>query len=251
MNLAVNARDVMQGGGTLTLSTANVTLGSEPAAVLPPGEYVQLTVADTGTGMTDEVRSHLFEPFFTTKESGKGTGLGLSTVYGIVQQSGGQIMVETEPGRGTSFRIYLPRVQAELTRKPEANDHQTLPGGSETILVVEDREDVRRLTVSLLSGLGYTVVEAASPAGALELVGDGRPVIHLMVSDIVMPGMSPDELAEHVRARRPGIKVLFVSGYGSDFTAAARLFEPGFGYLAKPFSPAELAVTVRALLDKA
>jgi two-component system, cell cycle sensor histidine kinase and response regulator CckA len=250
INLAANARDVMPGGGTLTISTANVTAASQPAADLPPGDYVLLTVADTGTGMTDEVCSHIFEPFYTTKEPGKGTGLGLSMVYGTVQQSGGHIAVETEPGTGARFRIYLPRVQAELTPQPEAHDHRPLPGGAETILVVEDRDDVRRLTAGLLSGLGYSVIEADGPASALKTVEDPKRTVHLMLSDVLMPGMSSDELADRVRALRPGIRVLFASGGGRDFTPPKRVSETGFGYLAKPFGLQELADAVRSLLDK-
>jgi PAS domain S-box-containing protein len=246
VNLAVNARDVMPDGGTLTITTASV---SHPPAVLPPGDYVLLTVSDTGTGMTDEVCEHLFEPFFTTKEPGKGTGLGLSTVYGIVQQSGGHITVDTEAGCGTTFRIYLPSVQMKVADRAVANDHQVLPGGPETILVVEDRDDVRRLTVRLLADLGYNILEADGAASALDLVGAHAGAINLMVSDVVMPGMASDDLADRVRGRRPGIKVLFVSGGGSDFSPPARISEPGFAYLPKPFSLSDLAVRVRSLLD--
>ena len=249
MNLSVNARDAMPRGGTLTIATANVAGGRRHGVVLPPGEYVQLTVTDTGIGMTEDVRSHLFEPFFTTKEVGKGTGLGLSTMYGVVQQSGGQIAVETEPEHGTSFRIYLPRVHAPLVETTESANEEALPGGTETILVVEDREDVRKLTVSLLARLGYAVLEASGSASALELAADTSHAIHLIVSDVVMHGVPGGELADLVKSLRPGIKVLFVSGGGNQSNVPPRVAEPGFSYLAKPFTPPELAVAVRALLD--
>jgi PAS domain S-box-containing protein len=249
VNLAVNARDVMPGGGTLTISTTNVAARETPAG-LAPGEYVLLTVSDTGTGMSEEVCSHLFEPFFTTKEAGKGTGLGLSTVYGIVQQSAGHIEVETAPGRGTTFRVYLPRVTGEPADAAPAKGAATLPRGTETILVVEDREDVRRLTVRLLGGLGYNVMDAEGAESALKLAGGTARPIHLMVSDVVLPGMSSDDLANRVRSLNPATKVLFVSGGGSDFRPPARISEAGFDYLAKPFSLEELAIRVRVLLDQ-
>ena len=165
LNLAINARDAMPRGGTLAIATCRfeVECIQPHENVIPAGSYVQLTVADSGTGMTEDVREHLFEPFFTTKESGKGTGLGLSTVYGIVKQSGGHILVDTEPGRGTVFRIYLPRVEEEPTRA-EAAENQAMPRGTETILLVEDRDDVRTLAREVLRDLGYTILEAAGPA---------------------------------------------------------------------------------------
>jgi PAS domain S-box-containing protein len=249
MNLAVNARDAMPHGGTLTIGTSNVSAGLHHQAGLPPGDYVQLAVTDTGTGMTEEVRKQVFEPFFTTKDVGKGTGLGLSTVYGIVQQSGGHIVVESELDQGTNFRIYLPRAQAPVEQALEPTDYRALPGGTETILVVEDREDVRGLTVNLLTGLGYTVIEANGSASALTLARDTSRVMHLMVSDVLMPGIPGGELADLVRSLRPGIKVLLVSGGDNEAVAQERLATPGFDFLAKPFTPAELAAAVRSLLD--
>jgi PAS domain S-box-containing protein len=246
MNLAANSRDAMPRGGTLVISTSNIAMASSQTSVIPQGEYVRMTIADNGIGMSREVRSHMFEPFFTTKATGRGTGLGLSAVYGIVQQSAGHVAVESELGRGTAFHIYLPRVYAPLGAIIAAPvELGNLPGGPETILVVEDREDVRTLTVSILRGLGYVVIEADGPDSALKIAGDGSRPIHLLMSDIVMPGMPVTEMAERLQAMRPNMKVLFVSGGGDDNAVAA-----GPGYLAKPFTPAELAGAIRALLDE-
>jgi two-component system cell cycle sensor histidine kinase/response regulator CckA len=246
MNLTTNSRDAMPRGGTLTISTCNVALTSAQTSAIPQGEYVRLTVTDNGIGMTREVRTHMFEPFFTTKATGRGTGLGLSAVYGIVQQSAGHVAVETEPGRGTTFHIYLPRVHAPLGSTPELVELSNLPGGPETILVVEDREDVRTLTVNILKRLGYVVLEADGPESALEVAGDGSRPIHLLLTDVVMPGMPVTEMAERLQAMRPNMKVLFVSGGGDDASVAPS----GPGYLPKPFTPAELAGSIRTLLDE-
>jgi PAS domain S-box-containing protein len=251
LNLAANARDAMPRGGTLAISTSNVTVPASQASAIPRGDYIRMTVTDNGNGMTREVRNHLFEPFFTTKPTGKGTGLGLSTVYGIVQQSAGYVAVESEPGSGSTFHIYIPRVFAAPAATPAANDDRELPGGPETVLVVEDREDVRKLTAKMLAGLGYMVLEADGPPAALEMVGDGTRAIHLVVADVMMPGVPAGELADLIRAARPNAKVLFVSGGGDDDAVPKKISEPGFGYLAKPFTPAELAARVRGLLDEA
>jgi two-component system cell cycle sensor histidine kinase/response regulator CckA len=244
MNLAANSRDAMPRGGTLTISTSNVAMASSQTSVIPQGEYVRMTIADNGTGMTREVRNHMFEPFFTTKATGRGTGLGLSAVYGIVQQSAGHVAVETEPGQGTAFHIYLPRVYAPLGAAPPTVELGSLPGGPETILVVEDREDVRTLTVRILKSLGYVVLDADGPDSALEIAGDGSRPIHLLISDVVMPGMPVTDMAERLQATRPNMKVLFVSGGGDENAVPV-----GPGYLAKPFTPAELAGAIRELLD--
>jgi two-component system, cell cycle sensor histidine kinase and response regulator CckA len=250
LNLAVNARDAMPRGGSLTISTANVEVDAHSplSAAVALGEYVQVTVSDTGTGMSKEVRSHLFEPFFTTKEHGKGTGLGLSTVYGIVQQSGGRIEVETELDNGTSFIIYLPRVQAESAPAREGSAGASTLRGTENILLVEDREDVRKLTARLLGDLGYTVLEAESPARALELAQDRSRAIQLLLTDVVMPGMAGFELADLIKTYQAGIKVLFMSGYVDASHCAEKASEPGFGYLEKPFTPEILAIRVREIL---
>jgi two-component system cell cycle sensor histidine kinase/response regulator CckA len=252
VNVAVNARDAMPHGGSLTIATSNVEVeaGSPDSPGVAPGEYVQLLISDTGIGMNEEVRSHLFEPFFTTKELGQGTGLGLSTVYGIVRQSGGQISVETEPGKGTSIRILLPRVQPEAAPARPSTVETVTPNGTETILLVEDQEAVRQLTAKILGDLHYTVLEAENAARALELAQDGGRAIHLLLTDVVMPGTTGCELADRVRASQGGIKVLFMSGYTDASSITERIRVPGFGYLDKPFTPQTLAVKVREILDQ-
>ena len=212
INLAINARDAMPQGGTLTIATSNVKIDGprHSFAGVPPGEYVEVTVADNGTGMTDEVREHLFEPFFTTKEIGKGTGLGLSTVYGIVMQSGGHILVDSEVGRGSSFRIYLPRIPAE-PGLAEIQEIGELPGGTETVLLVEERRDGRSTAATVLTHLGYTVLNAESPARAIELCREQTRAIHLLLANVDTPELRADELAELVKTFRSGIKILYVS----------------------------------------
>ena len=251
MNLAVNARDAMPYGGTLSISTANETL-ERPQDVpgVGPGDYVSLTVSDTGTGMTAEVREHLFEPFFTTKSPGRGTGLGLPTVYGIVQQSGGAILVDTEVGTGSSFRIYLPRTKAHA-RKKRINGTQTvMQRGSETVLLVEDREDVRQLAARTLLELGYQVLEADGSERALRLAQDRSRRIHLLLTDIVMPGVKGFELANLVEAYQSGVKVIFMSGYNDPSQAGEFTPDPNHIYLQKPFTPETLSGLVRRLLDR-
>jgi two-component system, cell cycle sensor histidine kinase and response regulator CckA len=250
MNLAVNARDAMPHGGSLTIATAKVTISeSEKEKFLAPGDYVEVTVTDSGTGMTEEVRDHLFEPFFTTKDEGKGTGLGLAVVYGIVQQSGGSILVESEPGKGTTFRLYFPRV----TETPKAATDKDTPivveRGSETVLLVEDREDVRELTARTLRDLGYTVHEADSPERALEIGLDRSRTIHLLLTDIVMPRINGFDLAARIRTYHNGLKVLFMSGYTDPLRVSEKVTQPGSAYLQKPFTPQALGITIRNLLD--
>jgi signal transduction histidine kinase len=252
MNLAVNARDAMPKGGTLTFETANAVLEADFVSVHPgalPGAHVVLTVTDTGTGMTDEVRSHAFEPFFTTKEKGKGTGLGLATAYGIVKQSGGYITVESEAGRGTTFRIYLPRVEGAAVAPGRATSSSLSPVGTETILLVEDEAGVRRLSLTVLETQGYVVLEAASGDIALQVARAETGPIHLVVTDVVMPGMSGRELWDRLRALRPDSRVLFMSGYTDDAIARHGVLEPGIAFLQKPFTPFSLAQKVRELLD--
>ena len=251
MNLAVNARDSMPEGGTLTLRTENVDLGSARGAEgsdLPAGPYVVLTVSDTGTGIKDEIRPHIFDPFFTTKGKGQGTGLGLATVYGIVRQSGGAIAVRSEVNRGTAFDIYLPR-----TEKPAAaagdKRGDAGPRGSETILLVEDQEAVRQFISSILSRQGYQVLEAATGTEALETAEGHAGPIHLLLTDVIMPGMTGKELAERLKGPRPATKVLYMSGYAADLMADRGLLGPGVGYIAKPFSPESLNVKVREVLE--
>ncbi|MCX8038230.1 MAG: PAS domain S-box protein [Candidatus Sumerlaeia bacterium] len=253
INLAVNARDAMPGGGKLTLETANVLLDenyvSTHHAVIP-GEYVLLAISDTGIGMTDEVKAHLFEPFFTTKPLGKGTGLGLATCYGFVKQSGGYIWAYSEVGQGTTFRIYLPRVYETPTALPQRDENGYLPRGNETILLVEDEESVRTLSVHILHDLGYTVFEASNGEEALQVARElGCQSLHLLLTDVVMPQRGGKSLAQHLRAENPHLKVLFISGYSEEGAIGLGAMESGTAFLQKPFTPGALARKVRELLD--
>jgi len=258
LNLVLNARDAMPLGGRLTLETENLKIDDQQREdddrqrvdhEVPPGDYVMLAVSDTGSGMDAETRSHLFEPFFTTKALGKGTGLGLSTVYGIVRQSGGYIWVYSEPNRGTTVKVYLPRAAGQTEVSRPRNDYQPLPLGSETVLLAEDDERVRRLTVSVLGQLGYTVLEAADGEEALEVARRHEGEIHLLFTDIVMPRMCGNEIAGEIRRDRPGIKVLYSSGYTGDVAAQQGALDPTIPFLQKPFTPRTLAVKVREALD--
>ena len=252
VNLVVNARDAMPQGGRLTIETADVELDrSYVAGHVPtqPGRYVLLAISDTGVGMDGATKARLFEPFFTTKEPGRGTGLGLATVYGIVKQSGGYIWAYSELGHGTTFKVYLPRV-AELAEAPESTTGTPTPArGSETILVVEDQEEVRKLTQRVLEARGYAVLAAANGAEALEIVDRHATPIHLMITDVVMPGMNGREVAQLACAKRSDLKVLFVSGYTGEAVLQNRLLEPGVAFLQKPFTPDVLARKTREVLD--
>ena len=250
VNLVVNARDAMPSGGELLIETANVTLDEAYAsshAGATPGEYVMLVVRDTGSGMTEEVQEHVFEPFFTTKGEDRGTGLGLATCYGIVKQMGGYIAVYSEVGLGTTMKVYLPRVheEARVAQKPE---RQRLPRGTETILLVEDEPTVRDLAVRILRRQGYTLLEASDGNEALRLLEEHGGPVHLLLTDVVMPGLSGRELAARAQAAQPGIKVLFVSGYTDDAILQHRLLERGVVLLQKPFTPDSLAGKVREVL---
>ena len=254
MNLAVNARDAMPSGGQLVIQCANVAIpegATSPEPGLPPGRYALLSVSDTGAGMTEEVKAHAFEPFFTTKGAGKGTGLGLATVYGIVEQSGGRIFVESEPGQGTIFRIYLPSVQQALAARATA-DRANLSDfqGTETILLVEDQPDVRKLVRTLLASLGYQVLEAEDGNEALALVQQAGEPFQLMLTDLVMPGMNGLELAARLIALRPETRVLYISGYADRMPEVAGAPNYQENSIAKPFVAAELAAKVREVLDR-
>jgi PAS domain S-box-containing protein len=251
LNLAINARDAMPGGGKLTIVTSHIQIASSQpyASTIPPGSYVQLTVADNGIGMSEAVREHLFEPFFTTKAMGKGTGLGLATVYGIVNQSGGHILVDTELGHGSAFRIYLPRVEEENAAAADGAKYRTLPRGTETILLVEDGDAVRTLTATILRELGYTVFEAEGPGRAIELMRQQRSKVHLLLASVGIQDMPAEDLVHQVKTLFPGIKVLFASG-NCDSELPNQFGEPDFGFLPKPFTLVALAVKVRELLDQ-
>jgi CheY-like chemotaxis protein len=240
----------MPNGGRLRIATANVTLESSFDS-LPEGgagDHVMLEVSDTGHGMTEAVQSHIFEPFFTTKETGKGTGLGLSTVYGIVQQSGGSIRVSSEPGSGTTFRIYLPLAGAVRTRRDTPPPRLPVSVGSETILLVEDEERVRRAARRILEASGYTVLEAATGAEAVRLCETHPRPIRLVLTDMVMPEMGGRELSAHVVRLRPEAKILFMSGYTEDVALHHDVLAPGAMFLDKPFTPVTLTQKVREAL---
>lgn len=254
VNLAVNARDAMPTGGRLTLETMNVFLDEAYAQEHPyvrPGEYVLLSVSDTGVGMPPEVREHLFEPFFTTKGLGEGTGLGLATVYGIVKQSGGHIQVYSEVGHGTTFKIYLPRVYEPVETPEEQSPSEQLPEGSETVLVVEDNEMVRALACRVLREQGYTVLEAKESVQALELARGYGGYIHLLLTDVVMPQMSGRKLSETLQQIYPGMQTLYMSGYTDNVVVQHGILEPGLAFIQKPFTPRDLAQKVREVLDQA
>jgi len=251
VNLVVNARDAMPEGGKLVIETENVRLDDAWAAAHPGtrgGEYVLLAVTDSGTGMSDEVKTHLFEPFFTTKQRGTGTGLGLATSYAIVQRHGGYISVYSRVNVGTTMAVYLPRSEAE-SAEPGGGEGPQLPGGTETILLVEDEAAVRRVAARLLKGLGYTVLDAADGFEALKLLEHHQGAIDLLLTDVVLPGLSGRELAERVRADSPGMKVLFCSGYTDDVILERRLLERGEQLVPKPFTIQELSSRVREALD--
>jgi len=253
LNLAVNARDAMPQGGRLTIETANVELDasySHPPAVLSPGRYVMLAVTDNGCGMDAETQAHVFEPFFTTKEKGKGTGLGLATVYGVVKQSGGYVWVYSEPGRGTSFKIYLPRIEetAVPAGRHGKSETQIPERGSETILLVEDEKGVRELAREYLASSGYTVIEAEDGHTALELAAMHVGPIHLLLTDVVMPGISGRELAERVSQIRPGIKIIYMSGYTDQAVVHHGILRNDAVLLQKPFTLMTLAGKLREML---
>jgi PAS domain S-box-containing protein len=253
LNLAVNARDAMPEGGRLTIETGNVELDASyahPPAVLSPGKYVMLAVTDNGCGMDAATQMHIFEPFFTTKEKGKGTGLGLATVYGIVKQSGGYVWVYSEPGRGTSFKVYLPRIEEEQARagRDGQPDSRTLPRGTETILLVEDEKGVRELAREYLEMSGYTVIEAEDGHTALELASLHAGPIQLLMTDVVMPGISGRELAVRVAKIRPGIKILYMSGYTDQSVVHHGILETDAVLLQKPFTLVTLASKLREIL---
>jgi two-component system cell cycle sensor histidine kinase/response regulator CckA len=254
MNLSVNARDAMPQGGKLTFETANVELDEAYVQTHPnvePGRYTLLAVSDNGKGMSDEVQEHLFEPFFTTKERGNGTGLGLATVYGIVEQSGGHIEVYSEEGVGTTFKVYLPLVARETDVGASTRKKADLPQGTETVLLVEDEMSVRDLACRVLAQCGYIVLAAGHPQEALALSKEHAGGIPLLITDVVMPGMSGKVLAEQLVASRPEMQVLYISGYTDNAIVHHGVLDTGVHFVQKPFTPSILARKVRELLDRA
>ncbi len=252
MNLAVNARDAMPTGGKLTIETADIEFDGGYAAEhypAPAGKYAMVAVSDTGTGMDPETQAHLFEPFFTTKEKGKGTGLGLATVYGIVKQSGGFIWVYSELGVGTTFKIYLPRVEAAVDPASGRAPPAPVARGSETVLVAEDEAPVRAVARHALERYGYRVLEAASAEAALDVAQRYSGPIHVLLTDVIMPGLSGRDLATRLAALRPETRVIYMSGYTDDAITRHGVLEPGFVFVQKPFTPDALARTVRDVLD--
>jgi two-component system, cell cycle sensor histidine kinase and response regulator CckA len=252
MNLAVNARDAMPGGGKLLIETVNAELTDEDARQFPyvePGHFVLLRVSDTGCGMDANTVAHIFEPFFTTKAEGVGTGLGLSMVYGIVKQSNGYVFVDSEVGKGTAFRIYLPQVQSAPQAVSAAERRQSLPRGSETILLVEDEAPLRELARGCLQAGGYQILEACDGKTAIEVASQHQGKVDLLLTDVIMPGMDGCELAAHLSQSRSEIKVLFISGYTDDRLSNRGVLEPGVALLMKPFPIEALLVAVRNVLD--
>ncbi|MBZ5622373.1 MAG: response regulator [Acidobacteriia bacterium] len=251
MNLLVNSRDAMAHGGILTIETANVHLDESYAGrhiAVKPGPYVLLAVSDTGCGMDEATKAHLFEPFFTTKGAGRGTGLGLSTVFGIVKQSGGSVDVYSEPGRGTSVKVYLPRIDQPVLIEAERGK-KTFARGTETILLVEDDEMVRTLVRETLEREGYKVIDSADPVAARHISENYKGSIHLLITDVVMPKIGGRELANQLIRRRPGMRVLYMSGYTDNAVLNSGILQKEVAFLQKPFTPAGLTEKVREVLE--
>jgi two-component system cell cycle sensor histidine kinase/response regulator CckA len=251
MNLAVNARDAMPEGGKITIETANVEIDETYARQHPsakPGPYVMLAMSDTGFGIDKEIQSRIFEPFFSTKEAGKGTGLGLSTVFGIVKQSAGSIGVYSELGHGTTFKIYFPRYE-EAPVVIQEEKAEPLRGGSETLLLVDDAAPLRELTRQLLEDCGYTVLDSGNPAEAIRIAGQHNGPLPLVITDVIMPGLSGPALAKRLTAARPETRVLYTSGYADDAVVKHGMIGPNCAFLEKPFTRDDLVRKVRDLLD--
>ena len=251
LNLAVNSRDAMPKGGKLTIETANVELDEAYARGhinVTPGSYVMLAVSDTGTGMDAETRAHIFEPFFTTKEKGKGTGLGLATVYGIVKQSGGNIYVYSEPGLGTTFKIYLPQIEEPAPLPAAEKPQELLSETQRTILLVEDEAGVRTLARKVMESKGFRVLEAIQGEQALKILKEHAGPIHLLLTDVVLPGMGGRELAGHIEALHPEMRVLFMSGYTDEAIVSHGVLQSGIAFIPKPFTPDALVRKVHEIL---
>ena len=255
MNLAVNAQDAMPTGGALSLATASADIDEAYASRkrgVTPGRYVQITISDTGSGMDARTLENLFEPFFTTKEAGKGTGLGLSTAYGIVKQHGGNIWAYSEPGLGSSIKIYLPAAEDSKQAEAAASEKTPAPdqGGSETILIAEDDLQVRNLALTVLKRKGYTVLSASNGAEALEKLKAHKGPVHLLLTDVIMPDSNGKELYKQIADIRPDIRVLYMSGYTDDALARHGIVDSRVNFIEKPFSVKFLAAKVRTVLDQ-
>lgn len=252
MNLALNARDAMARGGRLTITTDNISLDAEYTQQhvdFTPGDYVLLSVSDTGAGMSEQIKQHIFEPFFTTKETGQGTGLGLAVVYGIVKQSGGNIEFASHEDAGTTFKIYLPRVEERVDGQERTDTSPEMATGTETILLVEDEEQVRKLSCRILEACGYKVIEARNGLEALGICGGGDCQFDLLVTDVVMPQMGGSELAEKLKSKLPNLKILFTSGYTDEAVIRHGVIVGNTNFIQKPFAPDDLANKIRKILD--
>lgn len=253
MNLAVNARDAMPGGGHFIIETSMIELGKEYVdqhAGVRLGPHAVLALTDTGSGISEEAREQIFDPFFTTKELGKGTGLGLATVYGIIKQHGGQIYVYSEPGKGTTFKIYLPVKGDDMHTEKVPESVDTIPAGDETILLVEDDASVREMIRAFLEPAGYTILSAGNGPEALALNKAQDGVIHLLLTDVIMPGMNGQEVADAVKKSRPDTRIIFMSGYTDDVIAHHGVLEEGVNFIQKPVTLGTLARELRRVLGK-
>jgi len=254
INMVVNARDAMPQGGRLTIATHNVDLGAQDVTQHPevkPGRYMVVAVGDSGHGMDEATKARIFEPFFTTKGPGKGSGLGLAMVYGFVKQSGGYIYVDSQWGRGATFRVYLPEAEeaAPTTTAEPPSELPEFPAGTETVLVVEDEDAVRHLVRRFLQMSGYTVLHAPNGEEAVSVARKHDGPIHLLVTDVAMPGMNGRQLGDVLTRARPGLRILFMSGYTDEAVLREGKLEPGTAFLQKPFNPASLVRKVRDVLD--
>jgi CheY-like chemotaxis protein len=252
-NLIVNARDAIAGVGKITIETENVAFNqaycNDHAGFLP-GDYVMLAISDNGCGMDKDIMAHIFEPFFTTKTVGHGTGLGLATVYGIVKQNNGFINVYSEPRKGTTFKIYLPRFMSDNNESRAILPTEIPQGGKETILLVEDETTVLKMSKRMLDTLGYTVLVANTPSQAIHLTQSHADAIDLLITDVVMPEMNGRDLAKHLKTIQPDLKILFMSGYTADVIAHHGVLEKGVSFISKPFSMEELATKVRQTIEQ-